>query len=73
MAAAHHTTEQILEEAVQGTGRPAWTKHFTEDERRELMLEDLEAGRMVPWLLTALIIAGVALATITVILLWKVL
>ena len=71
MAAASKTTEDIVEDAVRGEGNAAWTKHFSEEMRRELMLEDLNAGRTVPWLLTALIFAGVFLAGTTVILVWN--
>ena len=71
MAAASKTTQDIVEDAVRGEGNAAWTKHFSEEMRRELMLEDLHAGRTVPWLLTALIFGGVFLAGTTVILVWK--
>ena len=73
MAASSHSTEHILEEAIRGEGHPTWTAHFSEETRKELMQDDLLAGRAVPWLLTSLIFAGVILATTTVLLVWKVL
>ena len=71
MAAASKTTDELVEEAIRGEGNAAWTTHFSEEIRRELMLEDLTAGRTVPWLLTALIFGGVFLAGTTVILVWN--
>ena len=73
MIVASHSTEHVIEEAVCGKGRRAWTDHFTVEERRQLMHEDLQAGRTVPRLMTSLIAAGVILATVTVVLVWKVL
>ena len=64
--ASHLSTEQIVEEAVQGQGHPNWVENFPESERRELMDEDLEAGRMVPLLLASIILGGVTLAAGTV-------
>jgi len=69
----NHSTEHVIDEAVHDEKRRTWIDHFSEEERRQLMLEDLHAGRTVPWLLASLILAGVVLATTTVMLLWKVL
>lgn len=60
------TTNQIIENAVSGQGHPNWTSHFPESVRRELMNDDLQAGRTVPWLLASVILFGICLATVTV-------
>jgi hypothetical protein len=70
MATSNHSTHHVIEQAVHDQTRPAWMRHFSEETRRQLMYEELHAGRTVPWLLTSLITAGVVLASTTVVLIW---
>ena len=70
MIASDHSTRHVIERAVHDEQRKAWIQHFSEEARRQLMYEDLHAGRTVPWLLTSLIVAGVVLASTTVVLIW---
>ncbi|MCA9246674.1 MAG: hypothetical protein KDA42_06150 [Planctomycetales bacterium] len=47
---------------------PTFFDSFTDDERAEMLTEDLAAGRSVPALLTAVITMGVVLAASSVLL-----
>ncbi len=49
---------------------PAWFQHFSEEQQQEMLADDLVAGRSVPYLLTAVICAGVVLAVTSVLLMW---
>ena len=64
--ASHLTTKDIIDNAVQGLDHPNWVENFPESVRRQLMDDDLEAGRNVPLLLATIILGGVTLATGTV-------
>ena len=45
---------------------PVWFHSFSESQRQQLVKDDLQAGRIVPLILTAIICVGLALAVISV-------
>ena len=68
MTAGEKADLASLERGHHRKDHPAWFDCFSEEQRGEMLSDDLSAGRSVPALLTAIISAGVVLALVSVLL-----
>ena len=66
MSEESKSTAASLEEWFPAKDHPAFFNSFTDAEREQMLADDLDAGRSVPKLLTAIIILGVVLASSSV-------